>query len=317
MTTPTMRAQMGITIEALMDVDPRLAVVLADISVGYFEEAGARHPGRILSLGIMEQTAVSLAAGLAIEGFIPVVHSITPFVVERPFEQIKDDFCYQGLGGNFISTGASYDYGTDGMTHYGMGDVPILRTLPGMEIVVPGTPGEFDALFREAYADGAPTYFRLAEQVNGADRLVRFGRLDVVRSGGRAVVIAVGPMLDRVAEAVEGLDLGVLYCTTVSPFDAATLRAAVGPGVAQVVVVEPYGAGALVPDIVAALRPDPVRVEAIGVPRRVLSRYGTIDQHDAEIGLTADAIRVRLEAFLASDRGIESQPALGRRRPSR
>jgi len=297
---PTMRAQMGLTIEALMDADPRLAVVLADISVGYFEQAASRHPGRILSLGIMEQTAVSLAAGLALEGFIPVVHSITPFVVERPFEQIKDDFCYQRLGGNFISTGASYDYGTDGTTHYGMGDVPILRTLPGMEIVVPGTAREFDRLFREAYADGAPTYFRLAEQVNGSDRPVRFGALDVVRPGGQVTVIAVGPMLDRVVAAVEGLDCGVLYCTTVSPFDGQTLRAAVTPGVASVVVVEPYGEGALVPDIVAALRPAPVRVEAIGVPRRVLSRYGTLDEHDAEVGLTGEAIRERIEAFLAT-----------------
>ena len=295
-----MRAQMAITIEALMEVDSRLAVVLADISEGYFEQAAVRHPGRIINLGIMEQTAVSLAAGLALEGFIPVVHSITPFVVERPFEQIKVDFCYQRLGGNFISTGASYDYGTDGMTHYGMSDVPILSALPGMEIVVPGTAAEFDALFRQAYADGAPTYFRMAEQVNTADRPVRLGALDVVRPGGQVTVIAVGPMLDRVVAAVEGLDCGVLYCTTVVPFDGQTLRAAVTPGIASVVVVEPYGEGALVPDIVAALRPAPVRVEAIGIPRRVLSRYGTLDEHDAEVGLTADAIRARIQAVLAT-----------------
>jgi transketolase len=114
----------------------------------------------------------------------------------------------------------------------------------------------------------------------------------VVRPGGRATVIAVGSTLDRVMSAVDGLDCGVLYCTTVSPFDGQTLRAAVSPGVASVVVVEPYGEGALVPDIVAALRPRPVRVEAIGVPRRVL-RYGTIEEHDGDVGLTADAIRRR------------------------
>lgn len=303
MTTPTMRAQMGITIEALMDVDPRLAVVLADISVGYFEEAGARHPGRILSLGIMEQTAVSLAAGFALEGFIPVVHSITPFIVERPFEQIKDDFCYQRLGGNVISTGASYDYGTDGMTHYGMTDVAILRTLPGMEIVVPGTAGEFDDLFRAGYADGAPTYFRIAEQMNEADRDVAFGRSTEVRHGGGAVVIAVGPMLDRVLTATSDLDVSVLYCTTVAPFDGATLRGAAarlaGTGARSIVVVEPYLEGTLVPDIVAALAPMPARIEAIGVPRRVLSRYGTVDEHDAANGLSAPAIRARIDRFLA------------------
>ena len=223
--------------------------------------------------------------------------------MERPFEQIKDDFCYQRLGGNIISTGASYDYGTDGMTHYGMGDVPILRTLPGMEVVVPGTPGEFDALFREAYADGAPTYFRLAEQQNRTDRAVRFGRLEVVRRGSAATVVAVGPMLDRVLEAVANLDVTVLYCTTVAPFDGEALRAETSAGHRAVVVVEPYYEGTLVPEIVAALRPDPVRIEAIGVPRRVLTRYGSVDEHDAELGLSAPGIRRRIEDFLAEALG--------------
>ena len=109
MIEPTMRAQMGRTLEDLMDVDPRLVVVLADISTGYIERPATTHPDRVINVGIMEQTAISLAAGFALEGFVPVVHSIAPFLVERPFEQIKDDFCYQWLGVNFISIGASYD----------------------------------------------------------------------------------------------------------------------------------------------------------------------------------------------------------------
>jgi len=150
---------------------------------------------------------VSVAAGIAMEGFIPIVHSITPFLVERPFEQIKDDFCYQQLGGNFISTGASYDYSTEGMTHHGPGDVQLLRSLPGMQIVVPGTPGEFDSLFRESYANGSPTYYRLAVKSNPVEYPVRFGELAVVKQGKQATVIAVGPMLASVLPAVEDMDM--------------------------------------------------------------------------------------------------------------
>src|SRR5436190_18624039 len=189
----TMRQQMIATIEDLFQSDERLSLVLGDISLELFAKVFQHYPERAFNLGIMEQTMVSVAAGIAMEGFIPVVHSITPFLVERPFEQIKDDFCYQQLGGNFISTGASYDYSTEGMTHHGSGDVQILRSLPGMQIVVPGTAGEFDTLFRESYANGFPTYYRLSVKSNPVEYPVRFGEMVIVKQGKQATVIAVGP----------------------------------------------------------------------------------------------------------------------------
>lgn len=293
----SMREQMVPTLASLMARDERLMLVLAEISRALLEPIFQRFPKRALNLGIMEQTAVSVAAGLALEGFIPVVHSIAPFLAERPFEQIKDDFSYQGLGGNFISNGASYDYSVEGMTHHGPGDVAILRTLPEMRIVVPGTPAEFDHLFRAAYASGAPTYYRLSTARNAENQPVRFGELAVMRRGTRATVIAVGPSLRFVEPAVRDLDVTLLYCATVAPFDGATLRATAPNG--DIVVVEPYYAGTLTPDIAAAMAPTPVRIEAIGVPRMVLSHYGTPEEHDAALGLTPAGVRARVEAFLA------------------
>ncbi len=291
-----MRQQMVTTLEELMATDDRLVVVLAEISNSLFNKNNTAFAKRILNLGIMEQTMVSVAAGIAMEGFIPVIHSITPFLVERPFEQIKDDFCYQQLGGNFISTGASYDYSTEGMTHHGSGDVQILRSLPGMQIVVPGTPGEFDALFRESYANGSPTYYRLTVKSNPVEYPVRFGEMVVVKQGKQATVIAVGPMLDSVLPAVEDMDVTVLYCTTVAPFDGRTLRATSQSN--KIVVVEPYYEGVLVPDVCAAMRHTPIRIETIGVPHKVLSRYGEPEQHDEALGLTPKGIRRRIEQFL-------------------
>src|SRR5215471_811506 len=284
-----MRQQMVKTLEELMAHDERLVVVLAEISYSYFNTHSTQFSERILNVGIMEQTMVSVAAGLAIEGFIPVVHSITPFLVERPFEQLKDDFCYQQLGGNFISTGASYDYSTEGMTHHGPGDVQILHSLQSMQIVVPGAPGEFDTLFHEAYANGSPTYYRLTVKNNPVEYPVRFGEMALVKQGKQATVIAVGPMLSSVLPAVEDMDVTVLYCTTVAPFDGETLRQTSQSS--NIVIVEPYYEGTLTADICAAMSHTPIRVESIGVPRKILSRYGTPEQHDEELGLTPRGIR--------------------------
>lgn len=297
----TMRERFGTVVSGLVGADERVFVLLTDISTDYFRDAAGSHPDRVVSLGIMEQTAMSAAAGVALEGFIPVVHSIAPFIVLRPYEQIRDDFLYQRLGVNVVSIGASYDYAEDGYTHHAPDDVPALRALAGMEIVVPGTPAEFEALFRAAYADGAPTYYRLARQRNGEDRPVEFGRLEVVRrSPGSPVVVAVGPMLDRTLAAAADLNVSVAYCTTVAPFDAATLRELAGPEPA-VFLVEPWYFGVLVPDVVAALAPVAVRIDGVGVPHRVTRGYGTTDDHDLEYGLTREGIAERLRRFLAAD----------------
>ncbi len=292
-----MREQMVRTLEDLLDRDERLVVLLGNISTGLFRRGWRDHTDRLYDVGILEQTMMSAAAGLAMEGLIPVAHSITPFVVERCYEQIKDDFCFQQLGGNIISTGASYDYTTEGMTHHGPGDVAILKQLPGIEIAVPGTAAEFDALFRERYADGAPTYYRLSAHQNATSQPVRFGQANVLRKGSQATVIAVGPALEPTLAAAADLDVALLYYATVAPFDAETLRAHGQSG--KVALVEPYYEGTLVADVAAALVGTPTRIEAIGVPHAVLSHYGTPTQHDEAIGFTPRGIRARIANLLA------------------
>lgn len=289
----SMRERAGETAADLLDEDPRVALVLAEISTGQFGRALRTHPDRAVNVGIMEQTMVGVAAGFAMEGFLPVVHTITPFLVERPLEQIKVDFGYQGLGGTFVSVGGSYDYTSEGFTHHSPGDVQVMLTVPGMEVLVPGAPDELDRLFRATYADGHPTYLRTGTATNAASRPVEVGRLDVIRRGRSATVIAVGPMLDRTLEAVEGFDVMVLYVTSVSPFDADGLarEAADAPAV---ISVTPFLEGTLTPSLAQALAHRPSRFLSIGVGREVLREYGTPQDHDRARGLDVGGIRERI-----------------------
>jgi transketolase len=283
-----------VTSEAL-DGDPRLALVLADIGVDAFERAGAlaRHPARVINVGIREQLLIGVAAGLAQEGMRPVAHSYASFLVERPFEQIKLDLGHQDAGAVLVSTGASYDAAAEGRTHQAPGDV----TVPGFTIHVPGHPDEADQLLRREFARDGRAYLRLSGEANGEPYPV--GQLSVVRPApaGSPLVLAFGPALDQVLAATSGLAVTVAYSSTVAPFPAAEVRAlAQGTDVA---IIEPYLAGTSAAALAAALGDRPHRLLAVGVPPIELRRYGTASQHRAAYGLDAAGIRRSLDGFLA------------------
>ena len=284
----------------MLDEHPELAVVLADISYSYFREAGVveRHPGRVLNVGIREQLLVGFAAGLALEGFRPIVHTYTPFLVERPFEQVKLDFGHQGLGAVFVSVGSSYDVAAGGRTHQAPEDVAIMSTLPGWSVHVPGHPDEAEAILRATAAVTGLDYIRLGTSVN-PEAIAYSSGLTVVRRGSeRAVtVIAVGPMLAPVLQATADLNATILYASTIRPFDAETLRDVLASP--AVVLVEPYLAGTSSAEISNALKDVPHRLLALGVDRREHRHYGSSSDHDRAYGLDAPGIRRSITDFLA------------------
>jgi transketolase len=301
MTGATMRERFVDVTSELLDSNDELAVVLAVIGLGQFQASGAvaRSSDRIIDVGIREQAMIGVAAGMALEGYRVIAHSYAPFLLERPFEQVKLDFAHQGLGAILVSVGASHDWPTGGRTHMSPGDVALVATLPGWQAMVPGHPDEVEQMLRQLVGDDSRTYVRLADGANARPHVGGIGRLLSIRHGspGAPLIIAMGPMLDRTLAAVSGLDVSVAYTATPLPIDAQGVRSMIGAG-DVVVVVEPYLEGTSAAQIGAALRERPHRLLSIGVGTEELRRYGTPAEHDAARGLDAHGIRRRITDLL-------------------
>ncbi|MFZ4187449.1 transketolase family protein [Streptomyces pseudogriseolus] len=297
----TMRDRFASVVTRLLDEDPRVAVVLAEVTADRFAEAFRRHPDRALNVGIREQLLVGAASGMSLAGLRPVVHTFASFLVERPFEQVKLDLGHQDAGAVLVSAGASFDWPTGGHTHMAPGDVALLDTLGGWTVHVPGHPDEAETLLRHAVAAGDDkVYVRLSLQSHAEGRPVDGQRFLTVREGRSGVVVAVGPMLDAVLAATEGLDVTVLYATTVRPFDVDALRRATATAGTDVVLVEPYLAGTSTAAANDALADVPHRVLGLGVGRAELRRYGQFEEHLAAHGLDARSLRERITRFTAA-----------------
>jgi transketolase len=290
------------TAAALVEEDLSVALVYAEISGQYLTDVEARHPDRVINVGIREQLLVSVGAGLALGGMRPVVHTFASFLVERAFEQIKLGFNHQDVGGVLVGSGGSYDASSAGRTHQSPGDVALMDTLPGWTIHVPGHADEVEQALRLAVAGNGRDYIRVTAQQNRDAFPVTPGRFHVVRTGAEATVVAVGPMLTPVLDAVADLDVTVLYASTVRPFDAPGLRAVLQRP--DVVVVEPYLAGTSARLVADALVDVPHRALSLGVPAEELRHYGTPEEHMRAHGLDAAGIRAAVQGFLVTGTAV-------------
>jgi transketolase len=291
----TMRERFARVTTELLDENERIAVVLAEISVDRFASAARTHPARMINVGIREQLLVSVAGGLALTGMRPFVHTYAPFLIERPFEQLKLDLGHQDVGAVLVSIGASYDSAESGRTHHSPGDVALVATLPDWVIEVPGHPDETERALRRAATSEERVYIRLSERSNAESFLADRG-LTVIRRGTTGTVLAVGPMLAATLEATSDLDVTILYTSTVRPLDEATLRATLAGE--AIVLVEPSLAGTSGAAVSTALSGAPHRLLALGVPNIEHRHYGTPAEHDAAHGLDAAGLRGSITAFL-------------------
>jgi len=276
--------------------EPDTTFFTVDIGMWAIQEILRDFPERATNVGIYEDAMFSIAAGMALRGLVPTIFGIQPFLIERTFEQIKLDLAYHKAGVNVVGTGAAIDYSKYGYSHYCAEDVTLIKQIPGVEFVAPGTAKQFGQLFNQSYRNGNSTFYRISDHPNTFDCDVTFGEANVIKKGSRATVIAVSVMLDMVLEACADEDVTILYYTTLEPFDRRTLADNCPTG--KILVCEPHFEGSLLTDIHESLANQPLLVKHVGMPRRIYREYGTYDEKMSYFGLTSLDIKKKLRLLL-------------------
>ncbi len=243
--------------------DERICMVLADIGYGEIEPFAEAFPGRYFNVGVAEQNMTGVAAGLAMEGCIPVTYSIANFPTLRCLEQIRNDVCYHRANVKIVIIGGGLAYGALGVSHHSTEDLAVMRALPEMVVIAPADFAEAEAAAEAMIEYEGPVYYRCGYKnepevhKNGIDFSI--GKAIPARTGSDLTIIGIGTIMSRVVEAAdrldeEGIDVRVLSMHTLKPLDAeAVMQAAEETG--GIITVEEHnkfgGLGGAVAEVIA------------------------------------------------------------------
>ena len=286
-----------------------LVVLDADLAAatktGMFRKA---YPDRHFDCGIAEGNMMGVAAGLSTMGYVPFVSSFAMFAAGRAFEQIRNSIGYPHLNVKIGATHGGISVGEDGATHQCCEDIALMRTIPGMTVVVPADDVEARACVRAAYEFEGPVYMRfgrLATPVinDHEDYEFKIGRGVVVREGSDVTIIACGLMVAEALEAAEalaadGIEAEVINMHTIKPLDE-RLVVASAKKTGRVVTAEEHsiigGLGEAVASVLAEQHPVPMR--RVGV-RDVYGESGPAVDLLHKYGLDAGGIEAAVRSVL-------------------
>ena len=317
---PTYSRVFALTLARIMRDDPTVAGISAAMLEGTgLAEVKGEFPDRIFDVGIAEQHAVSMAAGMASNGMSPFVSIYSTFM-QRSFDQIVHDICLQNLPVTLVADRAGI-VGEDGKTHHGAFDVTYLRCLPNAVVAAPMDENELQHLVYTAYKHDGPFAIRIARGAAvgaplDADLVeLPIGKGRVVREGGDVAVFGLGKSLHAALEAADALAESGISCAVVNPVFAKPLDteliSEMALKVGRIVTVEENvlagGFGSAVLEALADANLDNVQVLRIGMPDWFIE-HGTADAQRRRLGLDPQGIaeQIRRRFFTAAD----TEPAL-------
>ena len=287
---------------------PEFRLISADVARAGMPEFIKKFPKQYYNTGIAEMAAMDLAAGMALEGYLPFVYGMSVFNTLRAGEGIRTNICYQNANVKIIGNNTGLSQGPCGSTHYAMEDLAILRTFPRMTLCVPGDPSQAVKAFEAAADFDGPVYIRLANGRNEPEVYkggyeFRFGKGIELMEGSYGYIVACGIMLAYAVEAAkqlraEGLDVGVIDMHTLKPLDSELLlRAAAKTG--RLITVEDAfiigGLGGAVCETIAESGV-PCRVKRLGIPD-IFPGFGSFEEQMEHLGFGIEAMKQAIRAL--------------------
>ncbi len=267
-------------LQELAEKDRDIIVVTSDArgSVTLNEFARAL-PEQFVEVGIAEQNEVGIAAGMAAFGRKVFVCAPACFLSARSLEQVKVDIVYSRMNVRIVGISGGVSYGALGFSHQSLHDLAVMRTFPGMAVLLPSDRFQTEAMTEWMASAEMPVYIRMGrgavpDVYEGSEGSFSFGRANLFRSGSDAAVIAAGEMVDKAVKAAaileeRGFSVRVLDMHTIKPIDRIAVLEAAGTG--AIVTVEEHsifgGLGGAVAEIVVQEHPVPMRL--LGIPDEI------------------------------------------------
>ena len=303
------RESYGNALKDLAEEFPNLVVLDADLAeatkTGIFRKA---YPDRHIDCGIAECNMMGVAAGLSLVGKIPFVSSFAMFAAGRAYEQVRNSIGYPHLNVKIGATHAGITVGEDGATHQCNEDIALMRTIPGMVVMVPSDDIEAKAAVRAALEYEGPVYIRFGRAAvpvinDKPDYKFEIGKGTVVRPGKDVTIVATGICVDSALGAAEklaadGIDAEVINICTIKPLDEEIILGS-AKKTGKVVTVEEHsvigGLGSAVCDCLSEKLPTPVK--KLGM-QDVFGESGPAGALVAKYGLDADGVYAAVKAFI-------------------
>jgi transketolase len=270
----------------LAEKDSNVMLITADLGYGVFEEFEKKYPNQYLNVGVAEHSMMGVASGLALEGKVIFTYSIGNFPTLRCLEHIRNDACYHELNINIVTCGGGFSYGGLGMSHHATEDLSIMRALPGINVIAPGTSWEAGEATKALYKDKKVGYLRIdkskLDQPKISNNNFKIGKANIIREGKDITLISAGGILDEVVKASEelskiGIESRVVSLCSVKPIDVDEVRRACHETEGIITIEENNLVGGMGSAVIETC-------EDNGFKPKVFKRIGLKDQYSSIVG---------------------------------